>query len=107
MSPEAPGNLVALDISSDGAAFTCRVERYDPIRTSMQDFCESAGTPSSDAAPFEIGEPMSRAARVRRPSESPRPLGVPVRHARFFVDGSDSGRAIYCRFFAVRDSRSQ
>jgi hypothetical protein len=31
MSPEAPGNLVALDISSDEAGFTCRVERYDPI----------------------------------------------------------------------------
>jgi hypothetical protein len=31
MSPEAPGNLVALDISSDGDGFTCRVERYDPI----------------------------------------------------------------------------
>jgi len=32
MSPEAPGNLVALDISSDGSGFTCRVERYDPIK---------------------------------------------------------------------------
>jgi hypothetical protein len=31
MSPEAPGNLVALDISSDGEGFACRVERYDPI----------------------------------------------------------------------------
>ncbi len=32
MSPEAPGNLVALDISSDGEGFVCRVERYDPIK---------------------------------------------------------------------------
>jgi hypothetical protein len=31
MSPEAPGNLVALDISSDGAGFKCHVERYDPV----------------------------------------------------------------------------
>lgn len=30
MSPEAPGNLVALDISSDASGFVCRVERYDP-----------------------------------------------------------------------------
>ncbi|MQA30688.1 MAG: hypothetical protein GEU82_12770, partial [Luteitalea sp.] len=31
MSPEAPGNLVALDISSDTSGLVCRVERYDPI----------------------------------------------------------------------------
>jgi TIR domain len=30
MSPEAPGNLVALDISCDASGFACRVERYDP-----------------------------------------------------------------------------
>jgi hypothetical protein len=30
MSPEAPGNLVVLDLRSKKDAFVCRVERYDP-----------------------------------------------------------------------------
>jgi hypothetical protein len=31
MAPEAPGNLVALDVTTDPSGFVCRVERYDPI----------------------------------------------------------------------------
>jgi hypothetical protein len=31
MAPEAPGNLVALDITTDPSGFVCRVERYDPV----------------------------------------------------------------------------
>ncbi|MBV9767887.1 MAG: hypothetical protein JOZ48_23810, partial [Acidobacteriaceae bacterium] len=34
MAPEAPGNLVALDVTADSAGFLCRVERYDPTDTS-------------------------------------------------------------------------
>ena len=30
MSPEAPGNLVVLDLRSEQDGFVCRVERYDP-----------------------------------------------------------------------------
>lgn len=31
MSPEAPGNLVVLDIRADRDGFVCHVERYDPV----------------------------------------------------------------------------
>ena len=31
MAPEAPGNLVALDVTTDPGGFVCRVERYDPV----------------------------------------------------------------------------
>jgi len=31
MAPEAPGNLVVLDVTTDANGFACRVERYDPI----------------------------------------------------------------------------
>jgi hypothetical protein len=31
MAPEAPGNLVVLDVTTDAGGFVCRVERYDPI----------------------------------------------------------------------------
>jgi len=34
MPPEAPGNLVALDVTSDASGFVCRVERYDPTGAS-------------------------------------------------------------------------
>jgi TIR domain len=34
MAPEAPGNLVALDVASDESGFVCRVERYDPTEDS-------------------------------------------------------------------------
>jgi hypothetical protein len=34
MPPEAPGNLVALDVTSDAISFVCRVERYDPTGAS-------------------------------------------------------------------------
>ena len=36
MSPEAPGNLVALDISPDPSGFVCRVERYEPTSSSSR-----------------------------------------------------------------------
>ena len=31
MSPEAPGNLVVLDLRSENGGFVCHVERYDPV----------------------------------------------------------------------------
>jgi len=31
MAPEAPGNLVALDLTTHPSGFVCRVERYDPV----------------------------------------------------------------------------
>src|SRR5688572_31888561 len=31
MSPEAPGNLVVLDLRYEQDGFVCRVERYDPV----------------------------------------------------------------------------
>ena len=36
MAPEAPGNLVALDVTSDANGFVCRVERYDPTEVSSR-----------------------------------------------------------------------
>jgi hypothetical protein len=36
MAPEAPGNLVALDVRSDANGFVCRVERYDPTEVSSR-----------------------------------------------------------------------
>ena len=31
MSPEAPGNLVVLDVRAEQSGFLCHVERYDPV----------------------------------------------------------------------------
>lgn len=36
MAPEAPGNLVALDVRSEASGFVCRVERYDPTEVSSR-----------------------------------------------------------------------